>query len=72
MTNKVTTVITEDGWTTTVEIDGKTFTEKHQRTRTGATCIEGDFEAEEEIPEELWNELSSLRNYDIMKALYDN
>lgn len=67
---KVTIEITEKGWTVTVQKDEKTFVEKHIATLTGAQSIEGDFEYNDEINEELYEALSGFSNYDIMRALH--
>ena len=66
---KVTIEITEKGWTVSVHKDEKTFIEKHVATPTGAKSIEGNFEDEPEISEELYDALSGFANYDIMRAL---
>ena len=66
---KVTIEITEKGWTVSVHKDEKTFIEKHVVTPTGAKSIEGNFEDEPEISEELYDALSGFANYDIMRAL---
>lgn len=66
---KVTIEITENQWTVTVQKDEKTFIEKHVATPTGAKSIEGNFENESEISDELYEALSGLANYDIMRAL---
>lgn len=69
--NKVTVEITENSYTTTLHLGGKTYTEKWSRTSSGAECTEGCFENEKEIPDELWESLSSLTSaqYDTMKQL---
>ena len=66
---KVTIEITENQWTVTVQKDEKTFIEKHVATPTGAKSIEGNFEDESEISEDLYDALSGFANYDIMCAL---
>lgn len=67
--NKVLVEITKDGWKTEVSLNGKTFTEKHVKTATGATCIAGDFDSESELPPDLWEAVTGFYQYDIMKAL---
>ncbi len=69
MKNKVIIEITSEGWTTTVHIGKKKFIEKHIATSTGAECVSGDFEKEDEISDDLYNELSSFTQYNIMRAL---
>ena len=67
MSKKVTIEISENGWETKVEIDGKTYIEKHRRTNLGSKSIEGDFE--NELTGELYEALSGFAQYDIMEAL---
>lgn len=70
--NKVTVEITDNGWTTTVEINGKKFVEKHKKTRFGAESTKGNFENQEEISEELYEAVSSgFYAYNVMLALKD-
>jgi hypothetical protein len=45
--NKITIEITATGWTTTVSINGETFSEKFERTFTGAKSVEGNLEGVE-------------------------
>jgi hypothetical protein len=66
---KVIIEITKDGWTTILEKDGKKFTERHVKTMHGSKSIEGDFEAEDDIDDELYDALTSFANHDIMSAL---
>lgn len=51
--NKITIEITATGWTTTVSINGETFSEKFERTSTGAICVEGNLEGVKQIPDEV-------------------
>lgn len=67
--NKITIEITSKGWTTTANLNGKTFVEKHVATSTGAEGIEGDFESEDDIPEEVYDALNSFFQFDCMLAL---
>jgi len=69
---KVTIEVTEKGWKTTVELDGRIFTEKHEATRTGAKCIEGNFENNEPIGDKLLEALQGFAMYDIMNGLQRN
>lgn len=73
MSKKVTIEITEDGWETKLEINGKTYIEKYERDSSGAKAIEGDFEDDnEELTEELIGSISGFSQYDIMLALYNH
>lgn len=69
---KVIIEITENGWNTTVQLDEKTFVEKYKSTPRGADWVEGDFEAEDDISDELYNALTGFSQYDIMRALSDD
>ena len=53
--NKIALEITSEGWEITVIIDGKEYKEKYVVTATGAKSIEGDFESEDDIPEEVYD-----------------
>lgn len=66
---KITIEITKEGWTTTVNLKGKTFVEKSIATPTGAEGIEGNFEKEDEMPEEVYDALESFFMFDCMSAL---
>jgi len=66
---KVTIEVTENGWSTTVEINGKTHVEKHIRTSYGSKCVLGDFEMNDELSDELYGSLTDFINMDIMSAL---
>lgn len=68
--NKITLEITSEGWEITVIIDGKEYKEKYVTTATGAKSIEGDFESEDDIPEEVYDALNSTFPFDCMQALY--
>lgn len=67
--NKISIEITKDGWTTTVNLAGRTFVEKHIATPTGAQGVEGDFEKDDDIPEEIYEALNSFFQFDCMSAL---
>ena len=68
--NKIVIEVTSDGWETTATINGKKFKEKHVATATGAKSIEGNFENEEDMPEEVYYALNSTFPFDCMQALY--
>ena len=67
--NKISIEITNKGWTTTVNIDGKTFVGKYVESPTGAEGVEGNFESEDGIPEEVYDALNSLFPFECMQAL---
>lgn len=69
--NKITFEITATGWTTTVSINGETFSEKFERTSTGAKCVEGNLDGAEQIPDEVIDAIQSSTYYDCMVALRD-
>ena len=68
--NKIALEITSEGWEITVIIDGKEYKEKCVATATGAKSIEGDFESEDDIPEEVYDALNSTFPFECMQALY--
>ena len=68
--NKIALEITSEGWEITVIIDGKEYKEKYVATATGAKSIEGDFESEDDIPEEVYDALNSNFPFECMQALY--
>jgi len=69
MEKKVTITITETGWETKVELEGKTYIEKHERTSSGAKGVEGNFE-QTDLPDELVEQITTgSASYDIMRAL---
>lgn len=67
--DKVIIEVTKEGWSTTVKLARKVFVEKHKATSTGSKAVEGNFEKEEEIGEELCDALSGFTQYNIMAAL---
>lgn len=69
MSKKVTIEITENGWETKVELNGKTYIEKHKRTNFGSEGYEGNFEDEDDLTDELYDALSGFAQHDIMQAL---
>lgn len=66
---KVTIEITPKGYDINVELDGKKMTERHIADNTGSICVEGDFEEELDISEELYDALSGFTFFEIMRAL---
>lgn len=68
--NKIKIEITPDGWESTVIIDGKEYKEKHVATAFGSESIEGNFESEDGIPEEVYDALNSSFPFECMQALY--
>ncbi|MBT1299551.1 hypothetical protein [Phocaeicola dorei] len=67
--NKIKLEITSEGWETTVIINGKEFKEKHIATVFGSEGAEGDFESEEDIPEEVYDALNCFFPFECMQAL---
>ncbi|PWM24151.1 MAG: hypothetical protein DBX48_08710 [Limosilactobacillus fermentum] len=67
--NKIKIEITPNGWETTVIINGKEFKEKHIATAFGSEGVEGDFESEDDIPEEVYDALNSFFPFECMGAL---
>ena len=67
--NKIKLEITSEGWETTVIINDKEFKEKHIATVFGSEIAEGDFESEEDIPEEVYDALNSFFPFECMQAL---
>jgi hypothetical protein len=73
MTKKVTIEITEDGWQTTLELNGKTYTEKHKRNSTGAESVKGNLSEESDLTEEIIDAVTGgFKEYEIMRALYND
>ncbi len=68
--NKIKLEITSEGWETTVIINDKEFKEKHIATVFGSEGAEGDFESEDDIPEEIYDALNSSFPFECMQALY--
>ncbi len=65
--NKIIITIDEFGWKKELTLNGQTYTEEHKRTPYGSTG-KSVFEDIEEIPEELYDAISSINEYDTMKA----
>jgi hypothetical protein len=69
---KVRIIITEDGWETTIELNGKTYVDRHKRTSTGATSTVNEIENTDELPDELIEAIiGGFKEYEIMNALYN-
>ena len=68
--NKIVIEVTSDGWETTVTINGKEYKEKHVATAFGSESVEGNFEGEDDIPEEIYDALNSSFPFECMQALY--
>jgi len=66
---KVTIEITPAGWTTTLHLDEKTYTEKHKAWGTGSKSVEGDLEAVQEIDDTLYSALTGFAQFETMQAL---
>lgn len=71
MKNKITIEITAEGWKTDVMINGKTYTEWHAGECGLATCIEGNFEKDTEIPDNIYDALNSFFYFDCQQALVE-
>ena len=71
--NKVTIVITKDGWGTTVEIGDHKATETHKKNYTGSKSEGPRLEQDEKVPDELYEAISDavMPCHDIMNALND-
>lgn len=65
--NKIIITIDEFGWKKQLTLNGQTYTEEHKRTPYGSTG-KSVFEDIEEIPEDLYDAISSINEYDTMKA----
>lgn len=70
---KITLEITDQGWTTTVQVDNKTFIEKYVSTHNGvsAKSIEGNMEIEEGLPEGIYDALDNFFPLDCMQSLQE-
>lgn len=67
--NKIVIEVTSGGWETVVTINGEEYREKHVATATGAKSVEGNFENEDDMPEEVYDALNSTFPFDCMQAL---
>lgn len=70
---KITLEITDQGWTTTVQVDNKTFIEKYVSTHNGvsAKSIEGNMEIEEGLPEGIYDVLDNFFPLNCMQSLQE-
>lgn len=66
--NKVKITIDEYGWKIKLKLNGKTYTERMERTGLGVTG-ESVFEMIDEIPDNLLEGLESIYPFETMKAL---
>lgn len=66
---KVTIVITDEGWTTTIELGSETIIDKHKATSYGAAGVTGCLEDNLNLSDDLCDAVESAGTYDIMKAL---
>lgn len=69
--NKIVIEVTSKGWESTITINGKEFKEKHVATPSGAKGVEGDFESEDDIPDEVYDTLNSSFPFECMQALQE-
>ena len=71
--NKIIVEITDQGWTTTVQVENKTFVEKYVSTHNGvsAKSIEGNMEIEEGLPESIYAALDNFFPLDCMQSLQE-
>lgn len=65
--NQIIITINEFGWKKELTLNGQTYTEEHKRTPYGSTG-KSVFEDIEEIPENLYEAISDINEYDTMKA----
>ena len=72
MKNKINIEITQDGWTTDILFNGTKYRERHERIPTGSKCVEGDFESEEELPDDTIGAVGGFFCFDCMIALRRN
>lgn len=61
--------ITKWGYIITVTLNSKQYTEVWEANINGTQRVEGDFENEEGIPDEIYDAIQNLSGYDGMKAL---
>lgn len=70
--NKVTLEITPMGWEVKINVNGKEYVEKHISDAPGtAKCVEGSFEAESELSDELVDAVGGFFAFDVMNALFN-
>lgn len=68
--NNIVIEVTSNGWEITATINGKEYKEKHVATAFGSESVEGNFESEDDIPEEIYDALNSSFPFECMQALY--
>lgn len=66
---KVTIEISPNGWITTVTGENVEIKRQYIKTSTGARCVDGSFEDDPLIPDELCEALDDGQPFDIMLAL---
>ncbi|MFV0587090.1 hypothetical protein [Bacteroides reticulotermitis] len=66
--NKIVIEVTSNGWEISVTINGREYKENHIATEYG-DFIGGNFEEEEDIPEEVFDALNSSFPFECMQAL---
>lgn len=66
---KVTIEITPAGWSTTVQLGEKIYTEKHKAWGTGSKSVEGDLEAVQELDDDLYSAITGFSQFETMQAL---
>lgn len=69
MENKIILEITAQGWTKTAIINGIEMKEVSKLTSFGATTVDGSFEADENVSDELYDALDSLGGYDAARYI---
>lgn len=68
--NQIIITINEFGWKKELTLNNKTYTEEHERTAYGSSG-ESVFEDIEGIPENLYEAISDINEYDTMKAFIE-
>ncbi len=71
MKNKINIEITADGYKIDIVLDGKTYTEVYEAEPGHAMCVDGDFEKEDAIPDELYDALLSFDCFECQQVLMD-
>lgn len=70
--NKVTLEIAPTGWDVKILYNGQEYIERYKSDKVGTSKrIEGDFEAESELPGELVEALGDFFAFDVMNVLFD-
>lgn len=67
--NKVTIEVTPNGWTTTLELNGKKFVEQWTADSNGAGTTTPSLESQVDIPDELLEAIDDNHPYDLMRNL---